>query len=595
MEPREDQQKDTEEHMPSMSDMDVNLPTLERPEKKQDTQTEESAIDDNVTNVAKKVSEVLDAPTEKNSPLSPEERAELRQKVLAGQAELQDVIRRFNSGELAMTSPSDRLALIAYLIAHLKDYHAEDLPDMLLQLVQFADERTRSMLFATLWKSPYLRKRYLYKFFLVDEGLDPHYEKFHRRLVSDIQGLDILALLAQRDVYKPTGEYLLTFEKRLLEYRRYGHEVLTMLIEQKALPLLDEVRGEYESHKQLYDDTRLFRDLLRNPDTTHEKLVEVSHTILNEEYDRNDPMSMALLRLQERDVDSFLFLIENHDLLSPDEIQTVAEGIYFESVDDDNQRVRAYVTDTLGEGGFGRVYRCQYFVNEDTSIRFGAAKLPHTKGFFFDQERENAEVVRSWNSEHLNTALEITKDFIVYESADNVQSLRRAPNELPVRDTLRALIGMIDGVAEYQERKYVHGDLKGENVILFQLEGGWYTQVIDNNPLAVNDGLYRTEKDKPELLKNWAFTPSFSTSAEQDAYIAADAEERFYGIDNQSLLAIYDQDMKDIFQQNLTVEQFSVIDNAFTWFAQGENLYREGALLELQEKLRHAYESLPTS
>ena len=58
---------------------------------------------------------------------------------------------------------------------------------------------------------------------------------------------------------------------------------------------------------------------------------------------------------------------------------------------------------------------------------------------------------------------------------------------------------------------------------------------------------------------------------------------------------MYKLDMRELFEQNLTPEQFSVIDNAFTWFAQGENLYREGAVLELQEKLQSVYESLPTS
>ena len=515
MEPREDQQKDTEERMPPMTGTDLELPTLDRPTNKRPAGSDkpDADINENVTNVAEKVSDVLEEQTVQRNSLSPEQREELRLQVLAGQAELEDVILRYNSGELDMITPRDRLALIAYLTSHLKHYHAEDLPDLLLQLIPFADERSKAMIFGALWENQYLRRRIMYKFFLVDGGLDPHDENFHSTLLSDIQGLDILPLLAQRGVYKPKGEQLLSFEKTLLEHKRYGYEMLTMLIDQKVLPLLDEVRWDYEWYKQLYDDARFFRDFLRDPDTTHEQLVEVSHSILNEDHDMNAPLTMALLRLQERDVDSFLYLIENYDQLSADEIQNIVEGIFFESVDDDDQKVRAYVTDTLGAGGFGRVYRCKYLVSEDLSLRSGAAKLPHVKGYFFDQERENAEVVRSWNSEHLNTALAITQDFIVFESADNVKSLRRAPNELPIRDTLRSLIGMIDGVAEYQERKYVHGDLKGENVILMKLEDGWYTQVIDNNPLAVNYGVYLSSENNHEIIKNWVLTPDVSTNA----------------------------------------------------------------------------------
>ncbi|HMR00853.1 MAG TPA: hypothetical protein PKA32_00515 [Candidatus Gracilibacteria bacterium] len=577
MEPREESQQETREQQPQFFG-----------ESAEDSPAA-TEVEQRSAAISEQIDDVLQMPTNPVQALSPEKLAELKWGVLNGVAPIKDALLRFYSGELQPQNMKEDLALIEYFVDCLKQYIGEDLLNALLQMVPLADARLRGMIFVTLWDNPHLRTQYLYKFFLEDGGLDPHDENFHLIMVDELQGLNILALLAANNKYRPVESQLLAFEQGLLNHGRYGAEILTGLLDRHGFGLLEEVRELYERLLQIYEDCDVLRNFLRNTENAREKLDVIGHAILNETYDEHNDVSMALLRLQERDVDSYVFINENHENLTDDELQAIFEGSFYESMDDENRRIRAYVTHTLGEGGFGRVFRCGYFVDEDPSIRFGAAKVPHESGDLqFYLERKRAAKVQTWKAHSVNTAKAITESFIVYESGDNVRSLLQARKETPANDCLEALLAVMDGIAVYQNKKCVHGDLKGSNVIMIEKGDGWHTQLIDNNPTEVNSYIYTPSEFGDKVIKTWVATPGYATTQSEDVYIAEDVVNRFYGIDNKALYVIYTNEFREKFLQNLTSEQFSVIDNSFYWFSQPENLYREGAVLELRERLQQA-------
>lgn len=540
--------------------------------------------------VADHVADVMgtDFPTPHHA-LSPEALDKLWNDIYDNRAQVHEVLFRLHRGELV---PDERL--FNFLIAGLLHYRGVDLLEVLSSYASQFQEHQKLQLFHQLFEDPWLRKHHLTRFFK-KKLLDPHLPFIHTTLLYREEGLPVLSWLAQNELYFPDEDEMLVFERKLMDGDRFGFEVLQSLVQRTdhPFPVLEPLQQEYESLEQRYADSDVFLEFLRNDPNYASRLARIFEDINEERADTNDPVAMALSRLMERDLPSYLLLIENYDEVEPEYVQALLDGRFYERADQDGDAIRAYITRELGAGGLGRVYHSRFVRGEDRTMRFGASKVPHQRHRrTFEQERRQAGLVQQWDSPYVNKALAITEDFIVYESALQSANLLESRDRLPPRELLRLFLDVIDGVLEYQRRGFVHGDLKGMNVLVLRDAAGQRAQLIDNSPVEVKDSMFRYAANG-EALPTWACTPDYMLNSEWTQFVARDTVNHFYAIDNWALYRIFEHEMGPLLESRLTNDQFNVIKGIFETFAKGDELYQKGASLRLREAIEKFMETLP--
>jgi hypothetical protein len=243
--------------------------------------------------------------------------------------------------------------------------------------------------------------------------------------------------------------------------------------------------------------------------------------------DPNNKMDAALERLKARDPEGYNILKESSSTLDANYIQAIIQGNKVQFTDSNGKKVTAYEGNFIAKGGLGTVCHVAYVPEGSNVLQYAVIKRPHKgKEAWFDTDRANAGIVGEWDSPYINRALHVGPDVIIYETGKNAKSLfdrLYESKDISPYDAVKVAIDALKGVAVYQGKGYVHGDLKPENIIAFDGPNGIQGQLIDNSP---------TPKETVTQLP-FAWTPQYSSPWSRG--IVHGAPEQFRVWDNTSM------------------------------------------------------------
>ncbi|MBU1953640.1 hypothetical protein KKH03_01555 [Patescibacteria group bacterium] len=491
--------------------------------------------------------------------LSPENLAMVNREISLGMIDIDRLVRYLENEQIR---PSK--AVLDLLIEG--DAGGERVLSLLFLYADFLTEDQQIRLFMQMNYNARIRDEWLQIFF-EDGKLNPAIPEIEDGLMQTAYGINILVLLAFDGKYVPRNEKVLVFAKKLLAAGRFGVEALQRMTAgtQPLFRLPDELRDEFDVQNELYEDSNRVYNFIHDNADYAEKIGRLIEEIVAGTWNVRDPLAQTLGRLRERDETGFVLLKENVAGLTPDYIQAIIEGIFLEDVDADGLHIRAYEGKILGSGGMGRVFSTAYCAGDSKELRFQALKVANeSREEIFEVEKDRAPMVREWNNPHINKPLHICSSCIIYETGKNAKDLEVDIDNLPPRRWLQQFIYAMKGAAEYQGRRYIHGDIKPNNVLSYDIPEGRKTVLIDNSPTKADAGLIVRARDR-RPFPAWSHAREFTVGGLLMFYIAEDIENRFYGIDNYSIYKTYSYWINRV-HFRLTEGQRNVISNAFMSF-----------------------------
>ncbi|MBD3270900.1 protein kinase, partial [Candidatus Peregrinibacteria bacterium] len=234
--------------------------------------------------------------------------------------------------------------------------------------------------------------------------------------------------------------------------------------------------------KAIRENKAGIKELLDNP-----KQLEAS----------GDQEAITLLRLKKRSPEDFEILKANFSEMPTDVIDGLIMGNKMEMKDVSGKTVMVYEGRFISKGGFGAVSRVGYVTKGSTKMEIGVIKKRHEEysGESYEQldpntkrmlknEMTTAMLIRA-NSEYyseFNTPKVINDEFVILETGRNVMTLREAMTTSTPSDAMRAVLTVAKGIEKLQKTGYIHGDLKPDNIIIYQdfETGETKIQIIDN-------------------------------------------------------------------------------------------------------------------
>ena len=252
-------------------------------------------------------------------------------------------------------------------------------------------------------------------------------------------------------------------------------------------------------------------------------------------------LDAALTRLKERDPTGYNILKQNAATLDTNYIQAIVQGNKTEFTNTQGQKIVAYEGAFIAAGGMGKVSHVAYVVEGSSmGLQYAVIKRPHEgKEEFFEKDKESAQLVKDWNSEYLNSALEIGPDVIIYETGKNAGDMAKKMPGLSSYDAVKVMIDALKGVKVYQDHGKMHADLKEWNILVFDGPNGPQGQLIDNSPTDANK-IFNGESP---------FTPHYISVATQAA-IKYGSPESFVAWDNYSMGIVMKQMLIDGLQMD---------------------------------------------
>jgi hypothetical protein len=292
---------------------------------------------------------------------------------------------------------------------------------------------------------------------------------------------------------------------------------------------MEKLKFIIENERSILRDGALMHKTALNLGTNLGPELELSISrIETGKMDVQNEIDAALERLKQRDPVGYRILSSNSTNLDVNYIQAIIQGSRVEFSDTNGQRIIAYDGGHIASGGMGAVYRVAYVVEGSSELKYAVIKRPHehTKEQF-EKEKQSAELVQAWDSEYINKSLHIGEEAIIYETGKNSKSMSERLPTLSDYDAVGVLIDSLRGVAEYQKRGYLHGDLKEANILIIDTKRGPRAQLIDNSPVS---------KDNTGT-EGWAYTPSYTSQFVMAKTISGGPRE-FRVYDNYSMAII---------------------------------------------------------
>ncbi len=242
--------------------------------------------------------------------------------------------------------------------------------------------------------------------------------------------------------------------------------------------------------------------------------------------DPNNKIDAALDRLKARDPIGYGIIKENAATLDNDYMQSIIQGNKIEFTNSEGKKVTAYEGGYIAEGGMGVVHHVAFVVEGSNKLQYQVIKRAHKgRETFFEGDKQSAGIVKEWDSPYLNKALQIGPDVIIYETGANAGDMSKRLPQMSNYDAVKVMIDALKGVKVYQDKGFIHADLKPWNILVTDGPNGPQGQLIDNNPTT------------PQKLANGEspFTPTYTNPFVYQTTIANSNPKDYVAFDNYSM------------------------------------------------------------
>jgi len=207
----------------------------------------------------------------------------------------------------------------------------------------------------------------------------------------------------------------------------------------------------------------------------------------------SDPWAKYIKELKKADLTAYEILLsaDIEELVDAEIIIGLFLMRTFEATTEKGDLIYGYIGKTAGKGANGQVRHIYYINPQDGKIKLGALKTS-VEGCerLLNTEKEGQKTMNNWEHSAILRAIHMGEGFIIYETHKDSFNMRMEKYDtetdermrdlrLPLGESLKAVISIIEVIKEFQSNGYFHGDIKPSNILIM----GGKPKLIDSSPM----------------------------------------------------------------------------------------------------------------